>query len=262
MESGRRRLGRIGGWAAVLACVAFAASGCDNSRQGAASGAAIGALSGLAIGSLSGNAGTGAAIGAIAGGAGGAVIGDQNRRRDQQTAAMNSRPAPAPAPAPVAAPAATPQMSQADRDRMVLSRFARSWQISGWETVEGVRRFASGTAVGAVESNYFVRLEMRMTAEGADAQQSTGTIIFGSEPGRGLTMSSRFDSSPSAMNYAGNITDGGNAMTLDEIHPAMGGPRRRIEIRFLGADEFVADVKDVGGRSGAVQASFRFTGVR
>jgi len=67
----------------IVTAFAFAAAGCNNAGQGAASGAAIGALGGLAIGSLSGNAGAGAAIGAVSGAVVGGVIGDQNRRAQQ-----------------------------------------------------------------------------------------------------------------------------------------------------------------------------------
>jgi len=229
--------------------------GCSNAKQGAVSGAAVGALSGLAIGSLSGNAGKGAAIGAVVGGVGGAVIGDQNRRRSESEATPPPpQPAAQPAPAPTSAP-----LTQTDRDRLALAKFARSWTVSGWETVDGRRVAVSGTALGAVDNDYFIRMQVTLAPDGRPDQGSTGNIVFGSEPGRGLTMTNRFNTSPSSMHYQGRVSADGNTFTLDESG-APSGARRRIVIRFLSPDEFIADVSDLEGVNVSPQASFRFTG--
>jgi hypothetical protein len=238
---GRRRV--VGLVGAGLAAAGLALSGCDNAGQGALTGASVGALSGLAIGSLSGNAGKGAAIGAIAGGAGGAVIGDQNRRNEQRAAA-DRQAAAQPRSLP---PAQVDQrVASADRDRLALVRLARAWTITGWQTVGGERRLVSGTASGAVENSFFVTLSIRVTDQQSGAV-STGEAWFASEPGRGLTINSRFDTSPAPVMHAGTLSADTMVMTFDESTPGVSG--RRMIIRFLSDTEFVVDNSErVGGQ--------------
>lgn len=275
----KRRAGALKGLSAVLMVVGVAAVGigCENAGQGAVSGASVGALSGLAIGSLSGNAGRGAAIGAIGGGVGGAVVGDQNRRsrENAQTARQPVPVAPPPppppppqptqvvvqmqAPTPPPPPPPPPAMSTSDRDRLQLAKFARPWRVSGWETVDGQRRFVTGNATGQVDSTFFVRLDMVMTDELTN-RVNTGNVVFASEPGRGLTMNSRFDSSPTAVAFAGSVTADGNLFTLNEIAPGSGANGRQVVIRFLSPDNFVADTTD--RRTGQQTSSFTFTTAR
>lgn len=232
-------------------------AGCDNAGQGAVSGASVGALSGLAIGSLSGNAGKGAAIGAIAGGAGGAVIGDQNRRANERTAqTARSLPPAQPAPAP-AAP--TPALSTADRDRLALARLARSWTITGWQTSDGQRRLVSGTATGSVENAFFVTLDLRVTDQ-QTGQTNSGDVWFASEPGRGITVNSRFDTSPMPVSHVGSLSADGNVFSFDETTPGVSG--RRMIIRFLSDREFVVDNSErIGGQITPI-GSLSFTATR
>lgn len=247
-QAQRKTITRQGICLAMIALSLTTVSGCSNAKEGALSGAGIGALTGLAIGSLSGNAGEGAAIGAIVGGVGGAVVGDQNRRRDE--AARSS----------TTTPSQSASLDQYDRDRLALARFARRWDVSGWETAGGQRHDITGVANGAVERNYFVRLDVSVTADGQPQQRSEGSIVLGSEPGRGVTMSSRFDTSPMTFSYTGQIIDGGNTIIFNE---SAGSSQRgrQVTIRFVSPDEFVADVTDTkaGGES---QASLRFKGAQ
>jgi hypothetical protein len=236
-----------------LTCLLLSAitlGGCSNAKQGAVSGAGVGALSGLAIGSLSGDAGKGAAVGAVVGGIGGAFIGDQNRRRGAHAGSNQTAPV-----------ASSPGQTETDRQRLTLAKLTGSWTVSGWETIDGKRQMFSGTAVGAVEANYFLRMEMRISPDGQPGQESTGSLLFGAEPGRGLTMTSRFDTSPSSMSYAGVVSADGQTFTLDERnHSGVGG--RQIVIRFLSDREFIADVANGTGRSAVPQASLRFSGAQ
>ena len=230
--------------------------GCETGGQGAVTGASVGALSGLAIGSMSGNAGRGAAIGAIGGGATGAVIGDQNRRNTQARNEQNARQAaPAPVPITAAPPANTAGMTNADRDRLALAKFARNWRVNGWETIDGQRRPVSGTGVGVVENAFFLRLDMQVTDQ-QTGQINRGNVVLAADPGRGLTLNSRFDTSPSPAAYAGSVSADGMTFTLDEI-----GGGRRITMRFLSLDEFVAEVTGGAGVSG-LSASFNFSAIR
>ena len=229
--------------------------GCSTGRQGAMSGATVGALSGLVIGSLSGNAGEGAAIGAIVGGVGGAVIGDQNRRRDEASHASESDVADS-----ESAARSAPVMlsSESDRERMALAKLARSWDVSGWELIDGQRQLISGTAVGTVENNYFIRMEMKISADGRPGMDSTGNLTFGAEPGVGLTMTSRFSTSPSSMSYTGTVSADGRTLTLSSATPSGSIAQRRIVIQFLTNNDFVADV--TAGEKSEAQASLRFSG--
>jgi len=248
-----------------LLCVGLASGCAQNAGQGAATGAGIGALTGLTIAAATGGStGTGMAVGAGVGAAGGAIHGDRNRQRRE---AANTPPARVPTPAPNAGstpPAsvpATPAMTQADRDRLALAQLARTWRVTGWETVDGQRRLVSGTATGSVEYNFFVRLDMS-TRDEQTGRVNTGDIVFASEPGRGLTMNSRFDTSPSPLTFEGAVTDDGRVFTLDEIAPRRGNTGRRVVIRFLSSDEWVADVTDRSGGRSTPQASFSFSGGR
>lgn len=238
--------------AAVALAAALLTQGCDNAVQGGATGAGIGALSGLAIGSLSGNAGKGAVIGAVAGGVGGAVLGDQNRRSNERNAqsgsAAGNAGANAGGPPPPAGSAA-----RADRDRLALTRLARSWQVKGWETIDGQRHLVSGTANGSVENAFFVRLITTMRDD-QSGQANNGNIVFSSEASRGVTMTGYFDSAPWPSTFAGTASDDGNVFTLNEIAPATD---RRVVIRFVSPNQWVADVSNRGNST--PQASFTFT---
>lgn len=223
-------------------------SGCDNAVQGGASGAGIGALSGLAIGSLSGNAGKGAVIGAVAGGVGGAVLGDQNRRNNERN---NAQSAPS---APNAQSDLPPgSVARADRDRLALTRLARTWRVTGWETIDGQRHLVSGTATGSVENAFFIRL-LTVMRDDQSGQVNNGNIVFSSEPRRGVTMTGYFDSAPWPMTFAGVASDDANVFTLNEIAPSTD---RRVAIRFVSPTQWVADISSRADNS--PQASFNFT---
>lgn len=239
----RSSAGRLIAW--MGACAAMGLSmGCNSAGSGAASGATVGALSGLAIGSMFGAAGTGAAVGAVAGGAAGGVLGDQNRRQNERNAqaAAQSRQAAAARATPV-----PPAVATADQNRLALARFARTWSIAGWQTVDGQRRLVSGTATGSVENAFFVRLDVRVTDE-QTGWTSNGDVWFASEPGRGITMDSRFDTLPIPVTHAGTVSADGGVFTLEETTPGVVG--RRTVIRFLSDSEFVVDDSErVDGRT-------------
>lgn len=248
--------------AGVCVLIAAGASmlfGCENAGQGAASGAAVGALSGLVIGSMSGNAGTGAAIGAVAGGAGGAVIGDQNRRNAQNAQAQANATAAQPQVIVVNAPTPpAPGLSPADRDRAALGKFARNWVVSGWETVNGERRFVSGTAVGSVENAFYMRLDMQVTDQ-LTGRINSGTVTLASEPGRGMTLNSRFNTSPSPVAYVGSVSPDGRVFSFNEVGSQLG---RRMTINFFSDDGFTADVAELRGGSTVPSANFTFSALR
>lgn len=223
-------------------------AGCDNAVQGGATGAGLGALSGLAIGSLSGNAGKGAVIGAVAGGVGGAVLGDQNRRASERNASSSGTPT---NPPPQSQNSSS--LTQTDRDRLALARFARSWRVTGWETVDGQRRLVSGTATGTVENSFFIRLTTQIRDD-QSGNVTNGNIVFASEPGRGMTMNSHFDSGPTPMTFDGSLSADGNVLTLNEIAPAA---EQRVIIRFINDGQWVADTTNRS--DGSPRSSLNFT---
>lgn len=233
--------------AMVVACGGMLA-GCESGSQGAKTGVAVGALSGLAIGSLSGNAGKGAAAGAIIGGVGGAVIGDQNRRKSEASRSSSSSGATPPA-----------QYTPTDHERVALAKLAGNWQATGWSHVMGSGRHeVTGTAVGIVENSYYVTVDLTLVVDEVTGETNTGTLMFASEPGRGLTMSSRFSTSPSPSRYTGHASSDGNAFTLEEMTAQADGMRRRVNIRFLTRDQWVADITDLNANNRVV-SSFTFT---
>jgi hypothetical protein len=241
----------LGGLAALLIA---GAGGCSNAKQGALSGAAVGALSGLAIGSLTGDAGAGAAIGAVVGGVGGAVIGDQNRRKAENATASGQTGA------GVSSAGSSSAVAAADQDREILSRLAGRWSISGWsEVVASDRRDLRGTAEGSVEQNYFLRLDVSLGVDPTSGQAQSGTLIFASEPGRGMTLSSRFSDAPSTSRFVGSSSSDGRSLTLDEVDSTIKGIRRRVVIRFFSDDEWLADVSNAAAAGSPRLGSFRFT---
>ncbi len=243
-----------------LLCLTIASgTGCESAGQGAASGAAVGALSGLAIGSMSGNAGRGAAIGAIAGGAGGAVVGDQNRRNrenaDRAARQNQTNRAASPTPTP---PPPSPAVVEADRDRASLAGFRGDWSVSGWlEREDGTRSTISGRANGVVEHNFFLVLDLNIRDDQFPDAARRGNAIFASEPGNGITMTVRFDNLPSTIRYSGDTLQDGTVISVRE-EPSMYSRGRRITIRFVGNDQWIADVSERRDGSMRVVESLAF----
>jgi len=232
---------------AVLTMLAFGLGGCSNAGEGAVSGAAVGALSGLAIGSLTGGAGTGAAIGAVAGGVGGAVIGDQNRRKDEAAQAAAKQP---PSPTMVAYSASP---NQSYPTAQALGRLVGKWQING--TVSdgaGGTLPVTGTATGAIDKTYFLRLDLRFN-DPRTGKVVEGTGVINQLGGRSLEMSNSFSTSPDLARFQGQMDESGTMFNLGEIEPSRGS--RQIVIRMSTDRSWTAEM----WRGGTRAESFRFT---
>src|SRR3954469_22876096 len=217
----------------IVLALATGAGGCSNAVEGGVSGAGIGALSGLAIGSLSGDAGKGAAIGAVVGGVGGAVIGDQNRRKDEAAAAAAKNPPPSQA----VVVYGQPQNYSTGR---ALGRFVGKWRVSGM--IDGDKEaplVVSGSANGAADKTYFVRLDLRFT-DPRNGQQVEGTSILSQTGGRGIEMTTSFSTSPRGGRLRGELANSGSLCTLTETWSQASG--RRIVIRMSSASEWTAEV--------------------
>jgi outer membrane lipoprotein SlyB len=249
----------------VVVCGVLA--GCNNAGSGALTGAGIGALSGLALGSLTGDAGKGAAAGAVIGGLGGGLIGDQNRRREEE---IQRRRAETDQyyqqryqePAMTEAERGRLQVQErADRDRVSLLLFEGGWEMSGWvELDSGEQVRLRGEASGFVQDSYFVVLEIKGLADGRTGQEITGTFDLASEPGLGVTLTTRFSTWPTPTRFAGETSDDGRLIRLRPLKLAeVPRPTTEIEIRFVGADTFTADVTRVEGGERRVAERYTFT---
>ncbi|MEM8757352.1 MAG: glycine zipper domain-containing protein [Planctomycetota bacterium] len=234
----------------LLAGAVSVGIGCNSAGSGAATGAGLGALSGLALGSLSGNAGSGAAAGAVIGGLTGAVIGDQNRRRDelarerQRTRdhyAERYRD-------PSLSPAERERLRMheaADIDRVSLVQFDGRWAMEGWvETEDGTTIQVEGAARGYVGQRYFVDVDVDGLADPRSGEAITGRFQLASEPGLGLTMTTRFSTAPNKGRYLGDVDESGTRFTLQPLQLA-DGPRAatEIELRFFDDDSWTAAVR-------------------
>lgn len=259
-----RPLGCLG----VVGCVAVILAGCNNAGQGALSGAAIGSLGGLAIGSLSGDAGKGAAIGAIAGAIGGAVIGDQNKRKEQEAQQAAPQPVYAPPPQPVTVVYSQPapvvishsQLTDIDRQRMMLSQLTGSWNVNGWtQHRNGQREFASGTAMGFVEQNYFLNLSISVAINNQPGNQASGTVVLGADPGTGMTMTSRFSTAPGEARFVGAADVNAKVVTVLETVPQVQGIQRKIVIRMLNGNQWVMNVYNIAAPMSPQIGEFTFT---
>jgi len=230
---GSRRL--IG--AALAGCIALA-GGCSNAKQGALSGAGIGALSGLAIGSLSGNAGEGAAIGAIVGGVGGAIIGDQNRRREEAAQQQGQQPPPS---SPGMQPVQTTATVVEYRTGGPLAGLLGKWNVVGEMNDSGRPVAFTGTAVGAVDKTYFVRIDMTIQ-DPRNGSTVQGTSIISQHGGTKIQMANTSSSSPTVRRFAGDMDASGSFFNLTEIDNSPGVQPRRLIIRFMPDGHWTCDV--------------------
>lgn len=233
-----RLIGSRGAIGVMLAgCIALAV-GCSNAKQGALSGAGIGALSGLAIGSLTGSAGEGAAIGAIVGGVGGAIIGDQNRRREEAAQQQSQQP---PAASQGMQPVQTTTTVVEYRTGGPLAGLLGKWNVVGEMNDNGRPLAFTGSAVGAVDKTYFVRIDMTIQdpRNGATIQ---GTSIVSQHGGTNIQMTNTSSSSPTVRRFAGNMDPSGSFFNLIEIDVAPGAQARRLIIRFMPDGHWTCDV--------------------
>ena len=225
--------------------------GCESAQQGAVSGGAVGALSGLAIGSITGDAGAGAAIGAIAGAVGGAVIGDQNRREREMAEAEKQAAASPSAPRPVRYEAAP-----------LLDRLIGRWTIDGWLLDSaGERVKIAGTATGAAEKSFFLRLDIRLTDPRSD-EKIEGTSIISQEGGHALAMNNSFSTSPAMKRFTGEADRSGEIMTFRETGGQSGSTSRRVVFRFSGSDRWSTEGWERRAGSDVMTESLTFTRAR
>ncbi|MEM9063856.1 MAG: hypothetical protein AAGB51_00025 [Planctomycetota bacterium] len=242
----------------LLAAFVLVGGGCESAGQGAVTGASVGALSGLALGSLSGNAGAGAAAGAVIGGVAGGVIGDQNaRERDYDRTVIVREPRRVYRAEPDWRSRRRAYENPVDRARIALSRFEGDWEVDGWVLDDRYEQVpVSGWAYGYVDHRYFIDIEFEHQLVG-EGDIITGEATIASEPGRGITLTARFSSSPSRLRFVGDADRTGDTIRLRGSNLRGSGLSRDAEIliRFVNEDRWIADVSDrVGGRKRIIES--------
>ncbi|MBS0186524.1 MAG: hypothetical protein JSS51_00545 [Planctomycetes bacterium] len=145
-------------------------------------------------------------------------------------------------------------IAKADAARAQLSRLVGAWDLDGWWKGNGNdRNTVHGRAAGVLENQYFVLMDVQTTSgemAGRTARKS-GSFLFASEPGIGLTASAWGDASPSISRFVG--TAQGNGIVFKPAHNAY--PNAELVLTFESDNRFTAEV--VQGSD--VHASYTFT---
>jgi hypothetical protein len=158
--------------------------------------------------------------------------------------------------------AGQPAAARADADRAALARLVGVWTFEGWATdPDGSRRQSAGRAAGAIENNYFVLLDIQSSTGRAagPTPSKSGSILFASDPGLGLTASAWGDGSPAVRRLAGQVSGNGTVFTFDEAVAPYGLRRANLTITFLSPDRWTAEVRDHSAAGHPVVASYTFT---
>lgn len=197
--------------AGIAICTILAitlASGCASgpgetrAAEGARTGAAIGLGLGLLVGVLSGDAdraaravAVGTASGAISGGYEGWRQDQEDERTRQVTQAIRESSAP------------QYDLDADARRREELTRFLGTWEVEGWVMDDGVRRIVTASVYGDVQMAQFVELAwIDLRIEGIE-DHVWGTTMLGYSGGHGYSISTRFNTSPSAFGFEGGTFD-------------------------------------------------------
>jgi hypothetical protein len=178
------------------------ASGPDDSRakQGAKSGAAWGAGIGLLLGVLADDPARGMAAGAAYGAGVGAYEGWRQDQDDERTREVVQ--------AISASRAQQTGLDAESRQREELTRFLGVWRMSGWVVDDGQRMEVSAQVNGNVHMNYFVQMAwIDLQLEGFDGQ-IWGTSTLGYDANSGYSLSTRFNTSPDALEVQGGTFSG------------------------------------------------------
>ncbi|MBX3317031.1 MAG: hypothetical protein KF902_09250 [Phycisphaeraceae bacterium] len=92
-----------------------------------------------------------------------------------------------------------PDAPKSDADRSKLARLIGVWSFRGTVTDDSdSTREVTGTAAGVLENSHFVLLDVQATQGefAGTAGRKSGSMLFGSEPGKGLTVTAWGDAGP------------------------------------------------------------------
>jgi hypothetical protein len=172
--------------------------------------------------------------------------------------AMTEHPA-NPALRRIEAPAGT---TAADADRAALARFVGVWNFEGWSADQGSKRnSASGRAAGTIENEHFLLLDLQATSGQLSGRtgRKSGSMLFASEPGIGLTVTAWGDASPSITRLVGYIEGNASAYCFHEAKTPPGMHQHALTITFQTDDKWVAEVQDMTANDKPVVARYEFT---
>lgn len=160
---------------------------------------------------------------------------------------------------PIVAPASG---DPSDRQRAMLARFVGLWSFEGWAVDgSGQRKACTGRAAAAIEKEHFVLVELRATAGTQLAGRSgrtSASLLFGSEPGVGVTLTAWGDASAAVSRLIGSADAGGATFTFREAPTPAGVHTAGMVIRFEGDDRWTAELRDADA-GGKVVAAYTFT---
>ena len=166
-----------------------------------------------------------------------------------------------PAPAGVTILRAPAGATEDDRNRIALARFVGAWDYAGWYTPEGrARETSEGIAAGTIEHEYYVLLDGQYVREEAGtASYHEGSMLFSSEPGLGLMMTSWSNAGPSVQRFRGRVEREGTRFVFDEVERVGGGEWLRLVVSFETDNTWTADFYRRGSPEDILAASYTFT---
>jgi hypothetical protein len=155
-----------------------------------------------------------------------------------------------------------PGATETDSDRAALARFIGVWNFEGQSLVDGsLKPMTSGRAAASIEDVHFVLLDLEATAGelSGRAGRKSGSMVFASEPGIGLTLTAWGDASPSITRLVGGVEGDGSRFNFNEMKTPPGLPRHSITITFETDDRWVAEFRNVAASGRPVVARYQFT---
>ncbi len=151
-----------------------------------------------------------------------------------------------------------------DADRAALARFVGAWSFEGWWAgADGERTAVAGRAAGVIESVHFVLLDLQTTSGefAGRAGRKSGSLLFASEPGIGLTLTAWGDASPAMNRLAGTVDGAGSVFTFTEARTPAGRHRLGARMAFESDDRWVGEIRDETAAGQPVVARYVFTRV-
>lgn len=150
----------------------------------------------------------------------------------------------------------------ADADRAALSRFVGVWTFDGWSVATGGdRKPCAGKAAAAIEDEHFVLIDLQTTSGqvGVHSEHKSGSLMLGSEPGIGVTLTAWGSASPSISRFAGSAAGDGSFFCFREARTAADTRRLRVCIWFETDDRWTAQVRDGSASDHPLIAEYKFT---
>lgn len=146
---------------------------------------------------------------------------------------------------------------RADADRSLLGKLVGAWNFDGtWTGNDGKSHKVEGRAAGVLVNNFFVLMDIQTTSGELAGQTSReeGSILFASEPGKGLTATAWGDASPSITRLVGRSEEGGKELTFLPVGGA--GKAVALVVRLEGDNRFSTEINGSSGGKGSARYSF------